>query len=100
MALFGDFEMQQYAASNPDTRVLAMWNRIQASKSNAAKWCEEVNRLRAVNTELIAAFKEASELLDELYCHGERPEGFDKRYAKWLAKEDLIIAKAEGASDG
>jgi hypothetical protein len=97
--IFGDMEMKAFAESSDDPRIKAMWTRIHTSKSTAARWCERVLRLEAINADLLAAFKEASELLDELYCNGERPEGFDERYAKWLANEDLVIAKAEGGSD-
>ncbi len=56
--LFGDPEIKEFADSSDDERIKIMWKRIQSSRSNAAKWCEEVIKLRNRNERLLEACRE------------------------------------------
>ena len=56
--LFGIPEMKVFAESNDDPRVVALYKRMEASRSRAAKWAESHAKLEAENKKLQNRVKE------------------------------------------
>lgn len=50
--LFGIPEMKAFAARHADPRVVAIYNRMESSRSLAAKWCESHAKIELENTRL------------------------------------------------
>jgi hypothetical protein len=57
--------MKQFAEGHEDPRVLAIYKRMESSRSLAAKWCESHAKLEMENARLTKELAEASAVLSE-----------------------------------